>query len=289
MSGVWWMLLAQALFALMNIGTRLGARHLPWSEVAFGRFAVGVAIAGAVAASRPGGFRIVNWKASWLRSVFGTLAALGTFYALSSPRLPIGDAATLGATTPIFVALLAGPLLGERVGRGLGIAVVLAFLGVALIVRPSFGAALDVALLATAAAFCFALALLSLRRMGPHESPEAIVVHFSAVAAVTMLAVSIPSLQWPTATEAMIVLATGLAGGFAQLAMTRAYAHLEATRATALSYAQVLFTYVLAAVLFAEAITPVRLAGAALVGVGGWMATRRNGQAPKDPPVATEQ
>lgn len=289
MSGVWWMLLAQALFALMNIGTRLGARHLPWSEVAFGRFAVGVAIASTVAASRPGGFRIINWKASWLRSVFGTLAALGTFYALSSPRIPIGDAATLGATTPIFVALLAGPLLGERVGRGLGIAVLLAFIGVALIVRPSFGAALDVAVLATAAAFCFALALLSLRRMGPSESPEAIVVHFSAVAAITMLVVSLPVLQWPTPTEALIVLATGLAGGFAQLAMTRAYAHLEATRATALSYAQVLFTYVLAAILFAEPITPIRLVGAAFVGAGGWLATRRNGRAPKDPPVATEQ
>ena len=289
MSGVWWMLVAQALFALMNIGTRFGSRHLPWSEVAFGRFAVGVIIAGAVATSRPGGFKIINWRASWMRSVFGTLAALGTFYALGSPRLPIGDAATLGATTPIFVALLAGPLLGERVGRGLGLAVLLAFAGVALIVRPSFGAALDVALLATAAAFSFALALLSLRRMGPSESPEAIVVHFSSVAALTMLAVSIPVFQIPDTTELLIVVGTGLAGGFAQLAMTRAYAHLEATRATALSYAQVLFTYLLAAVFFTEPVTPIRLAGAALVGLGGWMAARRNGQAPKDPPVATEQ
>ena len=289
MIGVWWMLLAQALFALMNIGTRLGARHLPWSEVAFGRFAVGVVIAGAVATARPGGFRIINWKASWLRSIFGTLAALGTFYALSSPRLPIGDAATLGATTPIFVALLAGPLLGERVGRRLGLAVVIAFAGVALIVRPSFGAALDVAALATAAAFSFALALLSLRRLGPTESPEAIVVHFSALAAVTMLAISIPVFVMPDRRDVMIVLATGLAGGFAQLAMTRAYAHLEATRATAVSYAQVLFTYILAAFLFAEPITPLRLVGAACVGVGGWMATMRNGRAPKDPPVATEQ
>ncbi len=289
MSGVWWMLLAQALFAMMNIGTRLGARHLPWSEVAFGRFAVGLAIASAVAAARPGGFRIVNWKASWMRSIFGTLAALGTFYALASPRLPIGDAATLSGTTPIFVALLAGPLLGERVGRGLGLAVLLAFVGVAIIVQPSFGAALDVALLATLAAFSFALALLTLRRMGPFESPEAIVVHFSAVAAITMLAVSIPVFRVPDSDELMIVTGTGLAGGLAQLAMTRAYAHLEATRATALAYTQVLFTFILAALLFDEPITPLRLIGAGCIGVGGWMATRRDGRAPTDPPVATEQ
>lgn len=289
MSGVWLMLLAQALFATMNIGTRLGARTLPWSEVAFGRFAIGLLIASAVAASRPDGFRITNWRASWMRSVFGTVAALGTFYALASPRIPVGDAATLGATTPIFVALLAGPLLGERVGRGLAFAVLLAFAGVALIVRPSFGAAFDVALLATGAAFAFSLALLSLRQLGPTERPEAIVVHFSAVATVTMLVVSIPVFRMPSAREALIVAATGLAGGLAQLAMTRAYAHLEATRATALSYAQVLFTYVLAAIAWDGPITPMRMAGASLVAVGGWLATRRDGRAPKDPPIATEQ
>ena len=90
----------------------------------------------------------------------------------------MGDAATLGATTPIFVALLSGPLLGERVGRHVALAVGLAFAGVILLVRPAFAIAWPVALVATLGAFFYALAMIWLRRIGPGESHEAIVLHF---------------------------------------------------------------------------------------------------------------
>lgn len=36
-----WMALAQIFFAAMNVCTRLGARDLPWSEIAAARFLIG--------------------------------------------------------------------------------------------------------------------------------------------------------------------------------------------------------------------------------------------------------
>ena len=54
-------------------------------------------------------------RATWLRSVFGTGSALGVFFSLGSRELAVGDAATLSATAPLFVALLSAPMLGERV------------------------------------------------------------------------------------------------------------------------------------------------------------------------------
>src|SRR6478736_10435452 len=106
---------------------------------------------------------------TWRRSLFGTTAAMCTFYALASSRIALGDAVTLTATAPIFVALMSRPLLGERVGTHVGLAVLVGFAGVVAVVRPSFGVEIPVAAIATLGAVLLALAMIWLRRIGPAE------------------------------------------------------------------------------------------------------------------------
>jgi drug/metabolite transporter (DMT)-like permease len=142
------MLLAQACFAAMNVCTRLGARTLPWSEIAATRFLLGALIAIGIAGVRGSSLAITDRPNTWRRSIYGTAAALCTFYALASSRISLGDAVTLTATAPILVALLSRPLLGEPVGRPVAIAVGLGFAGVMAVVRPSFGGTSAVAAIA---------------------------------------------------------------------------------------------------------------------------------------------
>ncbi|HJR50065.1 MAG TPA: DMT family transporter, partial [Gemmatimonadales bacterium] len=138
LAGLGWMALAQLCFAAMNVFTRLGSRHLPWPEIAAARFLVGALIAVGLAAARGKSLAVTDRGGTWRRSIYGTVSALGTFFALSSPRVAVGDAATLGATAPIFVAALSGRLLHEHVGRRLWVAIALAFSGIVLLLRPSF-------------------------------------------------------------------------------------------------------------------------------------------------------
>ena len=259
------MILAQGCFAWMNVCTRLGARHLPWAEIAAVRFLVGAGLAILVALVTGRSLRVTDRGGTWRRSIFGTLAAAGSFYALGSSRVAVGDAATLGATTPIFVALLSRPLLGERVGRHVSLAVALAFVGVVGIVRPSFVLAWPVAAVATLGAFFYALAMIWLRRIGPAESHEAIVLHFSLVGLTVMIALAIPGWRWPDWQGGLALLGAGLGGGGAQLAMTRAYALQSAAPVTAVSNLGVVFTYLLAIPLFGGLPGPWQLGGAALV------------------------
>lgn len=263
--GLGWMIVAQACFAWMNVCTRLGSRHLPWPEIAAVRFLVGALLAAALAAAMGRSLRVTDRAGTWRRSIYGTLAAAGSFYALGSNRIAVGDAATLGATTPIFVALLSRPLLGERVGRHVALAVGLAFTGVVAIVRPSFALAWPVALVATIGAACYALAMIWLRRIGPGESHEAIVLHFSLVGLATMVVLALPVWRWPDWTGGLALLGAGLGGGGAQLAMTRAYALQRAAPVTAVSNLGVVFTYVLAVPFFGDLPTAWQLAGAGLV------------------------
>jgi drug/metabolite transporter (DMT)-like permease len=259
------MIVAQACFAWMNVCTRFGARVLPWAEIAAVRFLVGALLAVGLAVATGRSLRVTDRAGTWRRSVFGTLAAVGSFYALGSSRIAVGDAATLGATTPIFVALLSRPLLGERVGRHVALAVGLAFTGVLAIVRPSFALAWPVALVATVGAFFYALAMIWLRRIGPGETHEAIVLHFSLVGLATMVAVALPSWQRPDWPGALALLGAGLGGGGAQLAMTRAYSLQRAAPVTAVSNLGVVFTYLLAIPFFGDLPTAWQLGGTALV------------------------
>jgi drug/metabolite transporter (DMT)-like permease len=269
LAGLGWMLLAQGCFAVMNVSARVAGGDLPWPEVAASRFLVGALMAWLFARSRGVSLRIADQRTSWGRAVFGTASALCTFYALTSPRIHLGDAVTLGATAPIFVALLAPWFLGEPRSRMVGVSVLIAFAGVVLLLQPKFESAAWVAGVATMGALFYAFAMMLLRRLGPGESSEAVVLHFSLVAMVTTALLSLAVWRTPTMPQAVLLLFTGLAGGGGQLAMTRAYALEGAARVAVLTYLGILFTVLLAIPMFGERPSLMQAAGGlAIVGAG---------------------
>jgi drug/metabolite transporter (DMT)-like permease len=259
------MLLAQVFFAGMNVCTRLGARDLPWAEVGAARFLIGAIMAGALAVIQGAALRITDRRNAWRRSVFGALSALCTFYALGSSRIALGDVATLGATAPIFVALLSGPLLGERVGARVALAIALVSAGIVAVVGPSFGLAAPVAAVAITGAILYALAMIWLRKIGPGETPHAVVLHFSFVGLCAMLAFAIPVWRWPDTRGGLLLLGAGVAGGGAQIAMTRAYSLHRAAPLAALSGLGIVLTHLLAIPVFGDQPTAWQIAGSLLV------------------------
>src|SRR4051812_5136122 len=265
-SGLAWMALAQLFFAGMNICTRLGARSLSWAEVASARFLVGGLLAAGLGWLRGSSLRVGDHQpAAWRRSIYGTLAAICAFYALASSRIALGDAATLGATAPIFVVLFARPLLGERVSAAELLAVALGFAGIIAVMRPSFALAGPVAVIATIGAVFWALAMIWLRKIGPGESHEAVVLHFSLVALLTFIVLALPQWRWPSWTDSVFLLGAGLGGGLGQVTMTRAYSLHRAAPVSALSALSLVLTYALALPVFGDRPTAWQVGGSLLV------------------------
>jgi drug/metabolite transporter (DMT)-like permease len=194
-------------------------------------------------------------------------------WAYAALSLPAGLLSVLNATSPMFGALCAALLLGERMSarRMLGLAI--GVVGVALVTRPSGDATLDYAALAAAltAAFSYGLIAAYIRRWAS-DVPSRGMAAGSQLAAGLLLIPFIP--LWPPAAAptpliAGSMLALGLVcGAIAYLLYFRLIADLGATRALTVTYLIPVFGVLWGALFLGEAVTPTMLAGGALVVLG---------------------
>ncbi|MCE2978975.1 MAG: DMT family transporter [Betaproteobacteria bacterium] len=96
--------------------------------------AVLVILAWALSVGGPSVLRIVSWRGQLVR---GGLFLAGTFVILSAlHRLPLATVTAITFASPIFVAALSAPVLGEKVARRLWIAIIVGFIGVLVMIRP---------------------------------------------------------------------------------------------------------------------------------------------------------
>ncbi len=276
-NAVLWLLAAEACYAVMRVSTRASASasELPWAEIAAFRFLVGAIVPLTFALVRRVPLRVTDSRNAWLRSMFGTGGALSLFYALGTQALSVGDATTLYSTTPLWVALLSGPMLGERVSAVVFVAAVAGFAGVATLLHAGFTNVGPTGLIVLAGALSYALAIFRLRRLSSRESSEAIGLHMSLTAGAVMLLIALPVLR-PIPREAWLpLLASALAGGMGQAIIGRAYARETASKLAAFSYAGVLFTYLLEVALFGRAPDTYQVVGALIVVGAGVLVSLR--------------
>jgi drug/metabolite transporter (DMT)-like permease len=271
MRGLVWMTAANSLFAVMSITARLASRSAHWSTLAAARAGIGALVALTFALARHAPLRTRARGLSWARSLLGTVSMLTTFYAVGSPDLALGDAATLFATSPLFIAALSPWLLGEPTDRSLWAILLVAFAGAAIVAGPhlSFGS-LPAASALTASLFS-ALAMMFLRKMragssaSAPESTEAIALHFGLVAFTVFLGINLVYFRMPAPIDLAYLAIAGLSGGVAQLAMTRAYALTEAARLGALGYVGTVLSLLGAFVFLDERPTILQVLGSLLV------------------------
>ena len=265
------MLAGAVSFALMNALAR-AMRHLPWPMLGFSRALLGLALALAFARARGASLAIVDRRRMWQRSLAGTTGMLCTFYALT--HMPLADATALLNTTPLWIAALAWIALRETISARVLAALVVAFAGVVLVERPGLRGGGLAGLVALGAGCAGALAMINLRRLSG-ETPEAVVVHFSATATAVLGALSLRwfvthdaplSMSWR---DAAGVLAMGAAATAGQLAITRAYALDPAARVGAAGWIQVVIALAIDAAVFGRRPEGVVLTGIALLLASG--------------------
>jgi drug/metabolite transporter (DMT)-like permease len=239
---------------------------LPIAQIVWARY-LGASIIALIASrpfSRPGILRSRRPRLQLLRSVLLFSATTANVFAVR--QLQLSETATISFLTPVFVALLAGPVLGEKVSPERMIAIALGFLGVVIATRPGTGAFHPIVLLAVAGVVCNSLYVLATRKLAGADSPQTTLV-WSQIAGIVFLT---PMLPWvwrqPQSPRDWLVMAA--MGGFAATShgmLIVAHRYAPAPTLTPFTYTQLIWMIVSGVVVFGQWPTAATLVGAAVV------------------------
>ena len=271
-----WMLVAGFLFATMAVFVKLGAEQFGVAELAFYRSLVTLLVAAGIMVAVRGTWRTQYLGAHLIRGIAGGISLVGYFYAIS--KLPLATAQTLNYTSPLFLVIATVVVMGERFSLWLIVAVILGFVGVSLLLQPTFSSGNEgPAMIGLFSGVVAAWAYLSVRTLGRLGEPDWRVVFWFGLTATVGCGL------WQAATStfhpirldnAWLLAGMGVTATLAQLAMTRAYRLGNTLVCGALSYSTLVFGALATYVVWQENLTPQEWAGMAVIIGSGLLAMR---------------
>jgi len=300
-----WMLVASFLFSIMGVCVKLASDYYSTAEIVLCRGIIGISVIAALVRLRGGTFRTPFPRDHLIRGGVGVISLWLWFYSFS--LLPVATATTLNYMSSIWIAVMlfaAGWWQGSKKFEwGLAATVVLSFIGVALLMRPS----LDADQLLGGAISLFsgvlsALVYLQVRKLGLLGEPEyRVVFYFSLTGVLAGLVGSVVTGRvplWHTHSwqGAALVIMIGLTATLAQIAMTRAY-RLGNTLVTAnLQYTGIVLSSLFGVLVWNDAPGWLGWLGMGIILASGLLATYHNHRStqlaarnlPKVDPIATE-
>lgn len=269
LKGVLAILAATVLWALSGVFVRLMTIQDPWLINGYRALSMTAAV-------------LIYLLAIYGRQTWGRFAALdrhalafvAMFYALGTTcyivavsNTLVANVACLTATAPIFAAVLARLLLGERSGPAVWLATGLALVGIYVIFREQIGLGDWVGnLVAIGAAFCFAGQTVTLRRYRSVDALPAICIGGAVVCIVMLLA---RGAQPVLPKDLLLILAMGVV----QLAIpvilfVRGARHVPAVQIALISLLDVLFNPLFAWMGAGEAPSTSAIAGGGIIVAG---------------------
>ena len=218
------------------------------------------------------GREIIATRRPWLMS-FRALMLVGvTLLAqLALKTLPLAETTALVFITPLLVALLAGPLLGEQVRRSTWLITLVGFAGVLLIARPGgalFGAGVAYAL---GAALCYAIYQILTRKLAATEHPNRLLFYTALIGTLSM-SLTLPAYwdgQIPTPTQGLLIVSLGLYGGIGHFMLIRAFREAPASTLSPLLYIQLIWATLLGWWVFDQLPDLLAIVGMLIIGASG--------------------
>jgi len=282
--GILFMLLASLSFAVMGGFAKVVSQVLPPLEVTFFRNVFGVVLVGFAIYKSP--LKQIGGRPLLLlfRGTMGFMALLAYFYIIA--YIPLGEAVTYNKTSPLFVAIFAYFFLKEKLTPWAIVAIVIGFIGIALISMPEEGSFTfnKYTILGIFSGLGAALAYTSIRELRQYYDTRAIVMSFMGVGTLApiLLMIATPYVDAPKSLDFMFaefvmpqgviwlyVLIMGLSATASQILMTKAYELTKAGIVGTISYSNIVFALIIGISLGDPIPTSLKFLGILLVIISG--------------------
>ena len=261
-----------AFFATMHGSVRLLSQDLDAMEIAFFRAFFGfIFFAPILVRTRLSVLRTSRLPLHMLRGLFNGASLLLWFTALS--MVPLGDATALSLLGPLFVAMGAMFILGEKVHGPRWLALVIGFAGALVIVRPGFQQ-IDLGMMLVLVSMLFVTcSKLIAKSLSRTDQPSTIVAYLS----LTMMVPSGVALffvwQTPTLMQLLLMVAIGFMGSCGHMLLTTAYKIADISAVEPVVFARLVWAAIVGWFMFAE--FPglwIWIGGALIVAASTWLA-----------------
>jgi drug/metabolite transporter (DMT)-like permease len=266
------MCLAWAIFAgldttakYLGTTTDLPAPQVIWMRF-FGQFLAMVTVLGLI--SVPSLMRTRKPGTQLLRSLLLLGSTACNFLALRHLRLD--QTTTIGFLTPLMVALLAGPFLGEWIGWRRAVAIAIGFAGILLAIRPGVAAVHPAVLLSLGSMLCYAVFSLVTRYLAPFDRSEVTLFYSLLAGSVIMAPFALFEWVWPTSTLIWtLLLSMGFLGGAGHYLFIVAHRFAPASTIAPFLYVSLITHSAAGYLVFGQVPDAWTLAGAAIVILSG--------------------
>ncbi len=258
-----WMALTIASFVGMAIAAREMANGLPVFEMLTFRSLIGLVILGVYILATDRRFRTARPSLQVSRNV---VHFAGQYcWTLGVIALPLAEVFALEFTVPVWTALLAALLLGERLTRPRLVAIAGGFLGVLLVVRPGAAIIDPMTFVVLLAAVCFAGSVLMVKTLTRHDSAATILFYMMVIQLPIGGLLAWPDWVAPARADLLPMLVFGVGGLTAHLGLTKSLALADAAFVLPIDYLRLPVIGLVGYFLYAESLDVWVLAGAALI------------------------
>ena len=279
--GSLWMLVAALGFAIMGALVKVGATKFSSAELVFYRSAFGLIAIYAFIFAKKLPLKTPVMVKHMSRSLvgFGSLALF--FYAIA--HLPLASAITLNYTSPLFLAFFMPFFLHERPKKLVYVAILVGFIGVILVLQPTFNKTDALAgTLGLASGIGASFAYIYVKQLGNLGEPDwRTVFYFTFVSTIGagawMLFNQFTILSWQ---DLPTLIGLGVSATIAQLALTRAYRTGKTLTVASLAYVTVIIASFFGVIFWQEQLTYGEWCGIGLIILSGIISVNTTSESP---------
>jgi drug/metabolite transporter (DMT)-like permease len=242
LTGIGLVSLTYVIFTLLDGSAKWLVATVPVIVVVWLRFLIHAILASALLFPLKGRSLIRTSHLRWhlLRGAMFCAMTGINFWVLQYLQLAVTS--SIFFIVPILVALMAAPMLGEKLDAGRWLAIVAGFAGVLVIVRPGSAEFHPAMLLSLVNAALYALFNLTTRHLAAYDSPETIQYLPAVVASVLLAPFALAAWESPaTWLEWGVLCLLGLLGGTGHYLLALAHRYAPATVLAPFLYQQVLY------------------------------------------------
>ncbi len=283
MRAAFWMAGWLAMMLVMPVAGREAARELKLVQVMEMRSVLGFLMLYPLI-HRAGGLAAVRTTRPWLhvwRNLVHYLAQYGWLLAIT--LIPLAQVVAIEFTMPIWTAMLAVTLLGERMTRWKNAAIVLGLVGVLIIVRPGAASVSVGQLVALATAVGFAVSITMIKALTRTDSALAILFWMVLVQSAIGFFPALSVWEWPSLRTWAWIVVIAFCGTFSHYCMARALRYADATVVVPMDFLRVPLSAVVGWLIYTESIDVYTAVGAALILAGNLLNLKGSGGVPSRP------